>query len=104
LTYWAPRGLGGKLEFKLRKPSFVKRVGLLNARNRYQRGIGARSYAVELYSGADLVTEVTGDFDLRFDETPWIWREVDTPDVDKIIVRVNGASGHPAGLAEFRFE
>ncbi|MGC4069980.1 MAG: hypothetical protein QM784_36050 [Polyangiaceae bacterium] len=104
LTYWAPRGLGGKLELKLRKPGFVKRVGLLNARNRHQRGIGARSYVVELYSGAELVTEVTGEFDLRYDETPWIWREVDTSDVDKIVVRVAGASGHPAGLAEFRFE
>jgi hypothetical protein len=105
LTYWISNThRTGRLDVKLRSPREIARVGLLNARNRYQKEHGSKSYSVQLYAGATLVTEVSGTFNTKVDEPPWIYRSVNSKDIDRIIVQLEPVMGGSAGLAEFRYE
>jgi hypothetical protein len=105
LTFWAPESsASGVMNVYLPKRQFVRRVGLLNARNREQREHTARGYVIQLFSGSVLMTQVSGKFDARMDEPPWVWRTVDSRRIDKIVVRITGTRKQSPGLAEFRVE
>lgn len=104
-TFWAPKeDADGIVAFRLPARRFVTRVGLLNARSRYQRKYATQEYVIRLYSGDELVTQISGAFDNRLDEPTWVWRTVESEDIDRIELELTGAPGHTAGLSEFRYE